>query len=76
LPPQLNLPGVIAAIAPDQFEPREAPAYFVEDEPGPVAVPDRGRVDDDAHRQPFTIATPWSPNATGFWVGLLAHRQR
>jgi hypothetical protein len=34
----INLPGVIAAIGPDQFEPREAPAYFVEDAPGPVAV--------------------------------------
>ena len=31
----VNLPGVVAAIGPDQFEPREAPAYLVEDEPGP-----------------------------------------
>src|SRR5271168_2023158 len=37
----VNLPGVVAAIGPDQFEPREAPAYLVEDEPGPVAVLDR-----------------------------------
>ena len=34
----LPLPGVVAAIGPDQFQPREAPAYFVEDQPGPVAV--------------------------------------
>jgi hypothetical protein len=25
------------------------------DEPGPVAVLDRGRVDDDVHRQPFSV---------------------
>src|SRR5580704_11227521 len=31
----VNLPGVVAAIGPDQFEPREAPAYLVEDEPAP-----------------------------------------
>ena len=72
----INLPGSIAAIGPDQFEPREAPAYLVEDEPGPVAVLDRGRVNADAHRQPFTVATPWSSDATGFWVRLLAHGQR
>jgi hypothetical protein len=35
----VNLPGVVAAIGPDQLEPREAPAYLVEDELGPVAVP-------------------------------------
>jgi len=33
----VNQPGVVAAISPDQFEPRVAPAYLVEDEPGPVA---------------------------------------
>src|SRR4051794_816029 len=50
-----NLPGVVAAIGPDQFEPREAAAYLVEDQPGPVAVLDRGGVDNDPHRQPFAI---------------------
>src|SRR5271169_2998325 len=34
-----TLPGVVAAIGPDQFEPREAPAYLVDDQPGPVAIP-------------------------------------
>jgi hypothetical protein len=47
----VNLPGVVAATGPDQFEPKEA----VEDKLGPVAVLDRGRVDDDAYRQPFTV---------------------
>jgi hypothetical protein len=45
----------IAGPRPASFEPREAPAYLVEDEPGPVAVLDRCRVDDDAHRQPFSV---------------------
>jgi len=34
----VNLQGIIAAISPDQFEPREVPAYLVEDQPGPVAI--------------------------------------
>ena len=41
----VDLPGVVAAIGPDQFEPREAAAYLVEDESGPVAVLYRGGVD-------------------------------
>ena len=32
---RVNLPGVIAAIGPYQFEPREAPANFVENQPAP-----------------------------------------
>ena len=51
----INLPGVAAAIGPDQFEPREASAYLVEDQPGPVAVLDRGGVDDGPHRQSFAV---------------------
>src|SRR6267142_4711278 len=31
----INLPGVLAAISPDQFEPGEASAYLVEDQPAP-----------------------------------------
>jgi hypothetical protein len=49
------LPGIVAAINPDQFEPREAPAYLVEDQPGPVTVLDRGGVNDGPHRQPFAV---------------------
>jgi hypothetical protein len=51
----VNLPGVVAAIGPDQFEPREASAYLVEHQTGPVAVLDRGGMDDDPHRQPFAV---------------------
>jgi hypothetical protein len=51
----VNLPRVVAAIGPDQLEPREAPAYLVEHQPGSVAVLDRDGVDDDPHRQPFAV---------------------
>jgi hypothetical protein len=37
----VNLPGVVAAIGPDQFEPGEAPSYLVEHQPGAVAILDR-----------------------------------
>jgi len=36
----VNLPGVVAAVGPDQFEPREAPADFGENQRGSVAVLD------------------------------------
>ena len=69
----VNLPGVVAAIGPDQFEPREAPAYLVEDEPGPVAVLDRGRVDDDAHRQPFSVDQGVDFAALHLRAGVVTH---
>ena len=69
----VNLPGVVAAIGPDQFEPREAPAYLVEDEPGPVAVLDRGRVDDDAHRQPFSVDQGVDFAALHLLAGVVTH---
>jgi hypothetical protein len=47
----VNLPRVVAAIGPDQFEPREAPSYLVEHQPGAVAILDRGRVDNHPHQQ-------------------------
>jgi hypothetical protein len=50
-----NLPGVMAAIGPDQFEPRETVAYLVEDQPGLVAVLDRGGMDDDSNQPPFAV---------------------
>jgi hypothetical protein len=37
----VNLPRVVAAIGPDQFEPGEAPSYLVEHQPGAVAILDR-----------------------------------
>jgi hypothetical protein len=49
------LPCVVAAVGPDEFEPREAPADLVEDQPGSIAVLDRGGVDDDPHRQSFAV---------------------
>jgi hypothetical protein len=52
---RVNLPGVVAAIGPDQFKPREAPTDFVEHQASPVAILDFGRVDDDPHWQPFTV---------------------
>jgi hypothetical protein len=55
LPPPLQFATRCGPIGPDQFEPREAPAYLVEDQPGPVAVLDRVRVDDDARRQSFDV---------------------
>ena len=50
-----NLPGVVTAIGPDHFEPGQAPAYLVENQPGTVAVLDCGGVDKDPHWQPFGI---------------------
>src|SRR5713226_6699177 len=47
--------ALLAAIGPDQFEPREAPPYLVEHQPGAVAILDRGRVDDHPHRQSVGI---------------------
>src|ERR1700724_2108936 len=52
---RLDLPGVVAAVGPDQFEPGEAPAYLVEDQPGTVAVLEGGGVDDEPHRQSFGV---------------------
>ena len=51
----VNLPGIVAAIGPDRFEPREALADLAEDQPGPVAVLDRGGVYDYPHRQPLAV---------------------
>ena len=68
-----NLPGVVAAISPDQFEPREAPAYLVEDQPGPVAVLDRGGVDHDPHRQPFAVDEGVDLAALHLLAGVVTH---
>jgi len=55
----VNSPGIVAAIGPYQFEPGEMPAYLVEDEHGPIAVLDRGGVDDDPHRSPSLSTRAW-----------------
>src|SRR5271165_505897 len=68
-----SLPGVVAAISPDQFEPREAPAYLVEDQPGPVAVLDRGGVGHDPHRQPFAVDQGVDFAALHLLAGVVTH---
>lgn len=50
-----DLPGVVGAIGPDQFEPGKALADLVEDKGGAVAVLDAGGMNDDPDRQPFGI---------------------
>ena len=68
-----NLPRVVAAISPDQCEPREAPAYLVEDQSGPIAVVDRGGVDHDPHRQPFAIDQGVDFAALHMLAGVVTH---
>jgi hypothetical protein len=68
-----SLRRVVAAIGPDQFEPREAPAYLVEDQPSPVAVLDRGGVDDDPHRQPFAANQGVDLAALDLLAGVITH---
>ena len=70
----VNLPPVVTAIRPNQFEPREAPAYLVEHQPGAVAILDRCRVDNDPQRQSFGIDESRNSGATKqpFWLRLLA----
>ena len=51
----IYLPCVVAAIGPDQLEPRKTPAALVEHQASPVAILDGGRVDDNPHRQAFVV---------------------
>jgi hypothetical protein len=53
----VNLPCVVAAVGPDQFEPREAPSYLVEHQPGAVGILDRGRVDNHPRILARSIST-------------------
>ena len=69
----VNLPRVVAAIGPDQFEPGEAPAYLVEDQPGTVAVLDGGGVDDDPHRQSLGIDQGVDLAAFHLLAGVVTH---
>ena len=68
-----NLPRVVAAISPDQCEPREAPAYLVEDQSGPIAAVDRGGVDHDPHRQPFAVDQGADLAALHMLAGVVTH---
>jgi len=68
-----NLPPVVAAMGLDQFEPRTATAYFVEDQSGLIAVLDRGRVDGDPHRQPFAIGPGVDLAALHLLAGVVTH---
>src|SRR5271165_2048299 len=70
----VNLPGVVAAISPDQFEPWEAPPYLVEHQPGAVAVLDRGRVNNHPHRQSFGIDQGVDLAAFHLLAGVVTHR--
>ena len=55
LPPQCRPARRCGPHRPDRFEPREAPAEFVEDQAAAVAILDRGGVDNDPHRQPLAV---------------------
>jgi hypothetical protein len=49
------------------------PAYLVEDQPGPVAVLDRGGVDHDPHRQPFAVDEGVDFAALHLLAGVVTH---
>jgi hypothetical protein len=66
-----NLPGVVTAVSPDQFEPREVPTVLVEHQAGPVAILGRGGMDDDPHRQPFTIDQGVNLTTLDFRAGVV-----
>src|ERR1700722_4791869 len=48
-------PGVVSVVGPDQLEPVEPLAYFVEDQGRAVAILDAGGVDDHAQWEAFGI---------------------
>jgi len=68
----VNLPGFVARRRPISVR-RKAPAYLVEDQPGPVAVLDRGGVHDDPHRQPFAVDQGVDLAALDLLAGVIAH---
>ena len=47
--------SVVAAVGPNEFEPRKTGMYLVEHERGAVAILNAGRVNDDPQRQTFGI---------------------
>jgi hypothetical protein len=64
---------VAASISPDQFQPRETSADLVEDQAGPVAVLDRGGMDDDLHWQPFAVDQSVELAAPDLLAGVVTH---
>ena len=69
----VNLPGVVAAIGPDRFEPWEAPTDFIEHQARPVAVLDFGRMDDNPHPQPFAVHQSVDFAALDPLAGVITH---
>src|SRR6516162_4053699 len=67
------LPGVVAAIGPDQLEPRETLAYLVEHQAGPVTILNGGRVDNDPHRQPLAVNQGVDLAALHLLAGVVTH---
>lgn len=49
------MPSIVAVIRPDQCEPGETIADFVEDEGRPITALDAGGMNDDPQRQAFDI---------------------
>ena len=50
-----DLPRVVAIVRPDQFEPGEAVADFIEDKPCAIAILDAGGMNDGPQRQAFGV---------------------
>ena len=69
----VNLPGVVAAIGPNQVEPRDAAASLIENQTGPVAVLNRGKVDNDPHRQPLAVDQGVDLAALYLLAGVVTH---
>jgi hypothetical protein len=69
----VNLPGVVTTTGRDQVEPREATAYLVENQTGPVAVLNRGEVDNDLHRQPLGVDPGVDLAALDLLAGAVTH---
>jgi hypothetical protein len=70
---RVNLPSVVATIRPGQVKPGESTTDCVGDQAGPVAILDFGRVDDDAHRQPFTVDQSVDFAALDPLAGVITH---
>ena len=69
----VNLPGVVAAIGPNQVEPRDAAASLIENQTGPVAVLNRGKVDNDPRRQPLAVDQGVDLAALYLLAGVVTH---
>ena len=67
------MPDLVAAISPDQFEPGEAPADFVEDQAGPVAVLDRGGVGNEPDPQRLAVDQGMDFSGLYLLAGVVTH---